>query len=183
MCSLPCWIALDHWIQITKPWPVNLKSFPSTAYWPQILLTRNIPKKPQRSAAQINLSLRVLRFKFLCMRKRCDGSTGDLEADFVPFPLFIALKNRLNGPIVLHGFWEAKFKMNYLNNIQILIYWTVTFRTREVGRIMCYSGYWSWHSGKVIHYAETEKRPQMCSISLFGRFSKHLGLPCNDFIV
>ena len=85
-----CWIVLDRWIQITKPWPINLKSSLSTAYWPQILLTRNIPKNPQRSAAQINLSLRVLRF--LCISKRCDGSAGDLEADYVPFPLFIPLR-------------------------------------------------------------------------------------------
>ena len=100
----PCWIVLDRWIQITKPWHVNLKSFLSTAYCPQILLTHNITKNPQRSAAQINLSLRVLRFKVLCMSKRCDGSTGDLEDYFAPFPLFISLRTHWMVQLPCMGF-------------------------------------------------------------------------------
>ena len=100
----PCWIVLDRWIERTKPWPVNLKSFLRTAYWPQTLLTRNIPKKPHRSAAQINLSLRVFRFNFICMSKRWDGSTGDLERDVVPFPLFIPFRTDWMVQLSCNGF-------------------------------------------------------------------------------
>ena len=121
-----CWIVLYRWIERTKSWHSLSPSW-GTAYWAQILLACNIPQKPHSSAVHINLSFRVRRFKFLHMSKNVMATLG-FGSSLCPFPSFYTLKTRLNDSDVQHSVWEAEFKMNNSDNIQILIQWTAIFK-------------------------------------------------------